>query len=339
MLVLIGITAFYFSNTTESVENAYQREGEIHEDIVGKTVRIKDLYNKTVIVKNTGTRNISLSDIKIYVDNSEIICSWNESNIKIGSTIKCILPENCYNNQILRVTAPGNFDAYVCEFYTPFFSKRFNATEDTYIQGDGLLADIENKNFGASPALYIGKRNMYEKYKSMLRFGQIALPENANITEALLAVYVVGEEGPGDINYSVYRLLQNWGEGNKNNENATYGEANWIYFKFDCTTCVNGGYWLIEGAGSASDTENEDGGADRRMTPISSAVITGINTTVYWNITKAVLNWTSGSWNINYGLIIIPKDENAKSTQKWFGSSESAQKPYIEVRYTLNNPV
>ena len=43
MLVLIGITAFYFSNTTESVENAYQREGEIHEDIVGKTVRIKDL--------------------------------------------------------------------------------------------------------------------------------------------------------------------------------------------------------------------------------------------------------------------------------------------------------
>ncbi len=331
-MVLVGVTALYFSNTTKTVQSQIQQQEEIGQDVQGKTIRIRDVVNKSLYVKNTGSRNISLAEINVYLNNVNVNCAWNESIISVGSTAKCTMPDYCLTNQLLRVTAPGNFDGIVCELHRVQLVKRFNATEDTHIIGEGSI-DYSNNNYGASPAVYIGKRSKYEISEALLRFEHIVLPPNSTILQATLNVYVTGADSTTSANFSVYRLLQNWGEGNKAGGVATDNEASWNSYRYNCNACANNGLWNSPGANASSDTEPEDGFADRSQTAESTAIINGVNATFSWIVTDAVVNWLSEDWTQNYGLIIIATNRYAQNTRKWFDSNESSAKPYIEVTY------
>jgi len=77
-------------------------------------VKIEDVEDNEVWIRNIGKYSINTSDVKVYVNESEVQCSWKAKFILPYEKVSCVLPFSCRSMK-LKVVAPGNSDEVKCE--------------------------------------------------------------------------------------------------------------------------------------------------------------------------------------------------------------------------------
>lgn len=146
-------------------------------------------------------------------------------------------------------------------------------TVDAFIRGD--VEAWKSWNNGAHHEIVVGSA-----FTGLVKPDLSSVPVGATIIDASLSAYVYGA-GTGTQTVSVYRLLKDWGEGDKLDEPATAGESNWTYAKHDTSA------WATAGA---------KGLADRATTASSSlsvdAAVTGWRT--FSGLADDVQAWLDG---------------------------------------------
>ncbi len=157
--------------------------------------------------------------------------------------------------------------------------------------------------------------------RGLLRFDLTTLPEGAVVTSAVLKLtQALANErtGDGKIPISVYRVLQDWNEGD-----GVYGGpgANWTYRQ------NNSAAWGAEGA---------DGAADRAADPTATTDI--LNNPQQWDVTSDVQLMLSGHAS-NYGWLVVADDGEGGDRYR-FRSREAAeaQHPRLEISYVIPEP-
>ena len=178
-------------------------------------------------------------------------------------------------------------------------------TVDTFIRGD-----IYNAwNAGAHPQLVVGVG-----FTALVKPDLSSVPAGSTITSASLSAYVT-YENTGVQTVSVHRLLKAWGEGNKHDEDATAGEANWTYAEYDT---------------AAWDTAGAKGAADRAATASSSlsvdASLTGWRT--FSGLAADVQAWLDGDED-EYGWGLYGTSDDYAI----FSSSDGSNAPVLTVVY------
>jgi hypothetical protein len=190
-------------------------------------------------------------------------------------------------------------------------------------------------NYGGTETNPVGEGAILaETSRSVIRFKNITnhLPDGAVITSAIMYLYCSLEDSGADHRVSAYRVLEDWGEGDKLG-GFGFDVVSWNYAQY------TGIPWNTDGCDEASDETGEDSTADRRATAEAGTLITGTGWFA-WDLTAAVQNWYSGAWS-KYGVILINDDEDTPDCRKIFESSESTndgQRPYLSVKYDVGTP-
>ncbi len=80
----------------------------------GKTIRIENVGETTVRIRNTGPYVIELPDeISVYVEDELMDCSWGIERLDFQETATCTL-SSCPSGKIVKVEGPNNNDAILC---------------------------------------------------------------------------------------------------------------------------------------------------------------------------------------------------------------------------------
>jgi len=122
----------------------------------------------------------------------------------------------------------------------------------------GVLADAfitslaANNNYGVSTACYVGQSNAYRTLMGV----DLSDYSGVTVVSAKFSMYAyVGS--PNNVYF--YRVLRDWGEGNKNGAPATAGENSWNHYTYPDT-------WTTAGCGGS--------GTDREATAQNDSPIT-----------------------------------------------------------------
>jgi hypothetical protein len=78
-----------------------------------KTIQIEAVYDKLIVLRNTGTLNITSSELTVYDNNTFVECNWTESVAKPMQVFGCTMPEKCQSGAV-KVLAPGNSQVFNC---------------------------------------------------------------------------------------------------------------------------------------------------------------------------------------------------------------------------------
>jgi len=141
-------------------------------------------------------------------------------------------------------------------------------------------------------------------------FNLSIIPENANITSAVLKLYLTSAGSPTSYDVGVYRINQSWIE-----ENAT---------------------WVQYNSGSGNTNNWSAPGGDFALPEYSN---TSIGKTVgwySWDIRNLVKEWVNGTYT-NYG-VLLKTGENSNRDDKTFASSDNSNstiRPMLIVNYTI----
>jgi len=98
---------------------------------------------------------------------------------------------------------------------------------DTFIANDGSSDYL--LNCGVFIGLQLRADNSRGEVKNILiKFDLSDIPQNSTIISSILSLYMYSNHG--DITIRKYRILRDWGEGNKNVAEATEGESSWAWY-------------------------------------------------------------------------------------------------------------
>ena len=190
--------------------------------------------------------------------------------------------------------------------------------KDTYlVQGNKTESNWTDYNFGGSSDLKVSIAGPsifsfeYFLHRSILKFPGIdSISSYANILEAELILWC---KNPGNISISVYRLFDDWMEGNGTEMGPSEVGATWN----------NSGYNMWTGG-------NFDGYYTNHAT-----VEVGKPDFYIWNIRDIVRSWVADPIrNPNYGLLLTGTDK--EDVIKVFHSSDSpaiSVRPKLKIRY------
>ena len=195
-----------------------------------------------------------------------------------------------------------------------------------------LFESDPNNNLGATPTFVSGTTsgNLGQPFRSraMMTFDVAGkVPSGATIASAELTLTVVRIPGPAvNSNFDLHRLLEPWGEGNKNSTTglqATTGESTWISRFFLLPQ------WAAPGGAPGTDF----------LTAVSaSTFVQGLGEYTFAatsNLTADVQFWLDNT-NANFGWILLSQAEATASTARRFASREAATgAPVLVVNYLL----
>jgi archaellum component FlaF (FlaF/FlaG flagellin family) len=124
-IILVGImgvlfltTAVWLSDTSESAARQVENQQQTEIEIQGQRIRIVDYQSNDITVTNSGTQGILVEDLSTFhvtpYGDQMFQCSWDAPFINPGEDTKCTVPVACSAGELIKVTAPGNYDAISC---------------------------------------------------------------------------------------------------------------------------------------------------------------------------------------------------------------------------------
>lgn len=237
---------------------------------------------------------------------------------------------------IHSIPRPGCFFVAICITFIPVFSFaqsqvfEFEQGVDGYTGFDDttLFSEFEHSG-GGTPGIYSGTINQIDfsgnrqHRRALIRADLSSIPTNWIVESVSLTLTVQRSGGNfGDVDYSLYPVMQDWGEGTVVGLSeggfgnvAEPGDATWLS-RFHSTDlwAAPGGDFAVESSATA---------------PAGIA-----DTTVTWTSTKMhndVQQWINSPAS-NHGWIIISDEEGTLQRVKRFYSSESADfRPHLQV--------
>jgi hypothetical protein len=208
------------------------------------------------------------------------------------------------------------------------------ALKDAMIFGTSAGVDTGNAS-GMGPALFAGADGSLNKKRSLIAFdiASAHIPADATVTDATVTLYLAqvagsgGGSGGGSIpsrTFSLYRLLQDWGEGTSGSPTSpgvggtgqgyphVAGDSTWDYAFYNPAD-LTAGTWNLSGT-------NLHGGnfaatASGTSTFTSFAPLNGPYTWDSAGLIADVQSWVSGA-SPNYGWLL--RGDNLESTATSF---------------------
>ena len=189
-------------------------------------------------------------------------------------------------------------------------------------------------NMGGHATIDAGASGMGDKKRALLMFdiaGQI--PPQATVASVTLTVKMVRAPSGGGVDsiFSLHRLRQSWGEGNKATVNdntddfgvqATTNEVTWNARLYSAPL------WSVPGTSSP---------VDYFSAASATNFIAGVGTYTFnsnSNLVADVQAWVNNP-GTNFGWILTSLLENTSTTIRRFGSRESTNAPLLTVQYSL----
>ena len=180
-----------------------------------------------------------------------------------------------------------------------------SASKDTWVG-----QSTPNTNYGDANTIHVRSKNDPKNKRALIGFGLPDLPIGTVIQSAVLKLYM-NDAPTASRTYDIYRLTDNWVEGN---------------------------------GGSNDNPENEVRWNNKPPTAVSatSSALIGIvkNTPVSWNVTTDVAAFYAGTYQ-NYGWVIQDHSEDDSPAQEAkFRSREEnteSQRPILEIIYSAGS--
>lgn len=195
---------------------------------------------------------------------------------------------------------------------------QLNPVADTFI-----IDNFPTNNAGRSEGFTVGRDNdgTGNIRRGLIRFDLSTVPPGSTVTSAILELTVKNVPSNGiDTEFSILRLLRDWGEGDKlafrpgsgfRGEPATAGESSW---NANLTGTEN---WSTPGALD-----------DAAPTPSASTFVAGLGSYTWTNagVQADVQRWVDQP-HTNFGWLIVCEDELTPKTARLFGSREFTPNP------------
>jgi hypothetical protein len=193
---------------------------------------------------------------------------------------------------------------------------------------ESVLGEVAS---GAGPALFTGTNGNFERRRALLLFDVAAIPSGVRVDSVSLVIQVTRTRDPVAREFSLHRVLADWGEGTSNAGGdstapgggagvaATIGDATWSYGVFDAERWAHAG-GDFDAAVLATTDLGEIGAATWRSTPA---------------LVASFQAWVDGT-AANFGWMVRGEEVRA-STARRFGSRQSTnanERPFLVVDYT-----
>ena len=200
-----------------------------------------------------------------------------------------------------------------------------------------LFENHPDSNLGAT-TLVAGTNQQYSRSRALFRFDLSALPAAAVISQVHVTLNVTRRPdpdqhgGPVDSDFSLYRLLEDWGEGSGGEvtgSNAQTGNATWNERHF------NSASWTVPGGLVGADYAND---------PSATTSVGGVGSYVWGSSSELIAD--AQSWldspATNFGFILISQTEGTAGTGRRFAAREQPgggiPAPQLELTYTVPEP-
>ncbi len=221
-----------------------------------------------------------------------------------------------------NVTGEGDVDAGVGEISRTFCHDGcdFNSA----LSDSRFVSNAPAENYGARVYLSAGLNSGGNTRRSILKFDFISslqglgVTSSDEITTATINMTFYGEDSDVNENVSLYRVLKDWGEGDKDGDAAATGESTWNSAKHNQQVWSSAGANATADAGTAG---NWDSSYDRHSSADATTTIDTASGSYDWTVTTAVKSMFTLSKN--YGFLIVNDDEGSNSSNKAFHAKES----------------
>lgn len=178
-------------------------------------------------------------------------------------------------------------------------------------------AYAQERNYGATDNIRVlGANAPVGEWRGLIKFdfqpGLVVegVTDPLQIIRAELILRLSESEGSGQNTISLYRILRDWGEGNKNNKDATIGEVTWKSAKNDIDD------WTQAGAKSIN--------YDHDPAPVATTIIgNDIGRYYSFNVTSSVREMFTAQQN--YGWLMVLEEG---AGMRYFSSKEAANPKY-----------
>lgn len=207
---------------------------------------------------------------------------------------------------------------------SPLISKAQLSIELIANKDNSIFSESSNLSNGIGNGIFAGTTGQGNFRRALIQFPIENLPANIVIDSVLL--YLNSDNARSNSSFSIYRLLNNWGEGTSvasgnggKGGMATINDATWE------KTFFNVQNW---------DTPGGDFNKDSVLCTFTSIQF-GQNSFTSSKLLQTVRQWNKGDFN-NYGLIIIGNEADTYTAHK-FDSRETTtgNPPKLKVFYSL----
>ncbi len=200
-----------------------------------------------------------------------------------------------------------------------------------------LFENHSDSNLGGT-TLVAGTNQQYSRSRAIFRFDLAPLPAGATITAVHVQLTVTRRPdpdqhgGPVDSDFSLFRLLADWGEGNGvevTGSNAQPGDATWNDRHFGSSS------WTAPGGLAGTDYAND---------PSGTTSVSGVGTYAWGSSSELISD--AQSWlddpSANFGFILISQTEGTSGTGRRFASRDQPgggiPGPKLMLSYSVPEP-
>lgn len=178
-----------------------------------------------------------------------------------------------------------------------------------------IFAQDATTNFGTNISLNVGETvSATELFRSLIKFDLSSIPSTANITSAVLNLWVSSSAGASsDLTINVFRVLRNWVE----------DQVTWNVYS-------TGNSWATAGCGNSTSDYNSTEISDKPV--VSNSAAAGTKVTI--NLTPARVKEMIDGTLTNYGFLI--KGQTETDNRISFRSSDNAtaaERPQLIITY------
>ena len=220
---------------------------------------------------------------------------------------------------------------YIFLFFTQISHAQLDSLSFTPVKDNSMFSESPTYSDGAGSNLYAGRTTGQSSAlvrRALLKFTFTGLPANAQIQSVRLKMSVIQASNgtTATHNFSLYKLLKDWGEGTSNSAGqgspATTNDATWRYNFYSSQS------WTTLG-GDFSPTPSATSGVAYADFPLQYGI---------WNSTGMktdIINWLA-SPSSNLGWILIGEESTLGSAKKFSSRQETFfPKPTLTIFYTL----
>ena len=272
-----------------------------------------------------GTYTLTVTDVNGCTAFSSLTVN-EPTSLSISTTASSIACTG--GTTTLNATVSGGTGSYTYQWASGNITNSISlspAKDNTIYQ-----SNTSNSN-GAGNILIAGNNGNGFINRALLSFNTSAIPTNAIILNSSLNINCTGGSGAaGAQNQSIYKLLQDWGEGTSNAGSgagagaaATPGDATWLKSFFPTSN------WSVAG-----------GSYNAVASATTSVNAAGLYTWTNTNLNADVQSWVNNP-STNYGWILRGPESGPFQAKKYSSreDADSLNWPLLMIDYTVSNIV